>query len=245
MTDQRAIAAYQDKSFADLDSAELVQTHAPLVRRIALHLIARLPSHVQVDDLVQAGMIGLLEAASKFDAGRGAAFTTYAGIRIRGAMVDEIRKGDWVPRSVHKHSRDVSQAMQRLEARLAREPTDREIAAELGLDLPQYYRILGDAAAGKLHSFETLLEDEQPPIGGSDDVAQTLESQELHERVADAIETLSEREQLVLSLYYEEGLNLKEIGLVIHVGESRVSQIMSKAVVRLRGWLSEQKSEDT
>lgn len=231
MAEHKAIRAYGDHS--GQSTAELVQTHTPLVRRIALHLIARLPSHVQLDDLMQAGMLGLLEAANKFDASRGASFATYAGIRIRGSMVDEIRSGDWVPRSVHKHSREIGRAMQALEARLGRDPTDREIAAELQMTLDQYYQALSDAAAGKLHSFDALLEDDQP-AGVRDELARTIEQDETRTQVASAIGELSDREQLVLALYYDEGLNLKAIGQVLGVGESRVSQIMSRAVVRLR-----------
>ena len=231
MSGDKAIRAYG--ASACEDAAALVQTHTALVRRIALHMIARLPGHVQLEDLIQAGMIGLLEAANKFDANRGASFSTYAGIRIRGAMVDEIRRGDWVPRSVHRQSREIAIAINKLEARLGREPSDREIASELGMEPDRYYQALDDAAAGKLHSYETLLEDEQPH-GRADELSRGLEDDRLKASVTDAISSLTEREQLVLSLYYEEGLNLKEVGSVLNVGESRVSQIMSRAIVRIR-----------
>lgn len=220
------------------DIANLVQEYGTLVRRIALHLLARLPDHIDVEDLVQAGMVGLLEAAGKFDDGRGASFATYAGIRIRGAMVDEIRRGDWAPRSVHKNTRLINQAMQKITARLGRPAQDKEVAAELGVDLDQYYKMRNDTNGSKLVSYDLLMgEESQPEIPQAGDVASEFEAEEVQARIADAITALSEREQLVLSLYYDEMLNLKEIGLVLGVGESRVSQIMSKATLQLRSLL--------
>src|SRR5690606_16072227 len=136
----------------------LVAEYAHLVKRIAHHLTARLPASVQVDDLVQAGMIGLLEAASKFDGSRGASFETYAGIRIRGAMLDEVRRGDWAPRSVHRNARRVADAVREVEANTGREAQDKDIAASLGVSLDEYHRMLTDASGARLFSFEALLE---------------------------------------------------------------------------------------
>jgi RNA polymerase sigma factor FliA len=219
----------------------LVAEYAFLVKRIAHHLTARLPDSVQVDDLVQAGMIGLLEAASKFDGGRGASFETYAGIRIRGAMLDEVRRGDWAPRSVHRNARRVADAVRQVEASTGKEAQDREIAASMGVPLEEYHRMLSDASGARLFSFEALMESEEggDEPTGNEEVAGGFERQAFKRELAAAIADLPEREQLVLSLYYDEELNLKEIGAVIGVSESRVSQIMSQSTLRLRARLAE------
>lgn len=220
---------------------ELVAEHTPLVKRIAHHLLARMPASVQLDDLMQAGMIGLLEAARKYDNTRGATFETYAGIRIRGAMLDEIRRGDWAPRSVHRRSREVAEAVRAVEARTGSDARDTEVAEEMGVDLETYYSILQDASGSRLFSFEDLGDGDD---SGLDRIAgSTAGPDEGHqdalfrEHLAGAIEGLPEREKLVLSLYYDQELNLKEIGAVLGVSESRVSQIHSQAALRLRGRL--------
>lgn len=218
--------------------AVLVEQHAPLVKRIAHHLMARLPASVQLDDLLQSGMVGLLEAARNFDGSKGASFETFAGIRIRGAMLDEIRRGDWTPRSVHRNSRRVTSAVSDLEKQLGRDPRDTEVADFLELSIDEYHHILHDVSMGKLVGIEDL--------AGAADTLGTVTHAVAFDGVADqrfqsslteAIKTLPEREALVLSLYYDEELNLKEIGQVLGVGESRVSQIHSQAVVRLKAKL--------
>ncbi|MDX1458735.1 MAG: RNA polymerase sigma factor FliA [Marinobacter sp.] len=227
---------------------QLVETHAPLVKKIALHLMARLPDSVQLDDLMQAGMIGLLEAAHKYQSTKGASFETYAGIRIRGAIVDEIRKGDWVPRSVHRNARRVSQAIKVVEDRLGREAQDSEVAEELGMSLDEYHSCLNDANGGRLFSLDELNESGDVPIeesDGSDNPLAGITSQAFRRSLAEAIEELPEREKLVLSLYYQEELNLKEIGAVLEVSESRVSQIHSQAAMRLRARLSDWQSTNS
>ncbi len=228
-------------------SSELIETHAPLVKKIALHLLARLPASVQLDDLMQAGMIGLLEAAQRYSSTKGATFETYAGIRIRGAMVDEIRKGDWVPRSVHRNARRVAQAIKAVENRMGREAQDAEVAEELGMELSQYHATLSDASSGRLFSLDELNESGELPIDeteASDNPLDGLTSDSFQSNLAAAIEQLPEREKLVLSLYYQDELNLKEIGAVLGVSESRVSQIHSQAALRLRARLSEWRNDD-
>ncbi len=222
---------------------DLVRECAPLVKKIALHLMARLPDSVLMEDLIQAGMIGLLEAASKYDPSRGASFETYAGIRIRGAIVDEIRKGDWVPRSVHRNARRIAEAIKQVESRERRDARDTEVADELGMSLDEYHGCLNDAMGGRLFSLDELSESGDPrveegverdgnPLSG-------LQDEAFRESLAEAIGGLPEREQLVLALYYQEELNLKEIGAVLGVSESRVSQIHSQAAMRLRARLSD------
>ena len=223
---------------------QLVERYAPLVKRIAYHLLARLPASVQVEDLMQAGMIGLLEASKKYDVGKGASFETFAGIRIRGAMLDEVRKGDWAPRSVHRNSRMVSEAIRKVEARTGRDAKDQEVAAELQLSLEEYYGILGDTLGSRLFSFDDLLQDGEHIGLQEQGVAHLEPSRELEQErfqvaLAEAIEQLPEREKLVLALYYDEELNLKEIGEVLGVSESRVSQLHSQCAARLRARLSD------
>ena len=227
--------------------SELIETHAPLVKKIALHLLARLPASVQLDDLMQAGMIGLLEAAQRYSSTKGATFETYAGIRIRGAMVDEIRKGDWVPRSVHRNARRVARAIKAVEDRLGREAQDVEVAEELEMELSEYHATLADTNSGRLFSLDELNESGELPIEEvetSENPLDDLASHAFRSSLAAAIEQLPEREKLVLSLYYQEELNLKEIGAVIGVSESRVSQINSQAALRLRSRLYEWRLEE-
>ncbi|WP_445397137.1 RNA polymerase sigma factor FliA [Zobellella sp. An-6] len=223
-------------------SHQLVERHVGLVRRIAQHLLARLPDSVLLDDLVQSGMVGLLEAARNFDASKGASFETFAGIRIRGAMLDEIRRGDWVPRSVHKHSRQIAEAMAAVQRREGRNAQDREVAAELGVDLDSYHAMLRDANNGKILEIEEFeagveayTEESMHPASPFEVMSKTRFLQAL----SDHIKTLPEREALVLSLYYDEELNLKEIGQVLEVSESRISQIHSQAMHRLRARLKD------
>ena len=225
-------------------SDELIQQYAPLVKRIAHHLLARLPATVMLDDLIQAGMIGLLEAAQKYDASKGASFETYAGIRIRGSIIDEVRRGDWTPRSVHRNSRRVTEAIQQIEARTGRDASDAEVAKEMGISVDEYHGLLKDSLDSRLFSFEEMINptDDGPAESvANDDPGPTklFEREAFVKALSNAINNLPEREKLVLSLYYDEELNLKEIGQVLGVSESRVSQIHSQAALRLRSRLSE------
>jgi RNA polymerase sigma factor for flagellar operon FliA len=223
-------------------AASDVEQHLPLVKKIAYHLKGRLPDSVFVEDLIQAGVIGLIEALQKYSADQGASFETYAGIRIRGAMLDEIRKGDWTPRSVHRKSREVSEAIRQVEARLGRESRDSEVAEEMGLSLEDYHHILVDTSSAHLMSIdepdsEVLSEDQLD--GHSPSPLAILADAGFKQNLAKLIDELPEKEKLVMALYYDEELNLKEIGLVLEVSESRVSQIHSQAIKRLRARMSD------
>ena len=235
-------AMYTGENNANFD--KLIQDYATLVKRIAHHLKGRLPSSVQVDDLIQSGMIGLIEAARKYEPSKGASFETYAGIRIRGAMLDEIRKGDWAPRSVHRNSRRIADAIRYVEGQTGRDAQDHEVADSLEMSLDEYHHHLQDGAGSRLFSFEELLDQQSEREGELVNPNQTspldgLASDKFKMQLADAISKLPEREQLVMALYYDEELNLKEIGAVLEVSESRVSQIHSQAALRLRARLSE------
>jgi RNA polymerase sigma factor for flagellar operon FliA len=222
---------------------ERVMQHAPLVKRIAYHLLGRLPDSVQVDDLIQAGMLGLLEAIKNYDASQGASFDTYAGIRIRGSMLDEVRRSDWTPRSVHKKSRMVSDAIRTIENKTGREARDVDVATYLGIAIDEYNHILQDSSSCRVFSVEELAQDgdhymdetlshEEGPVDG-------LSREGFQQALANAIMGLPERERLVISLYYDEEFNLREIGEVLNISESRVSQICTQAVLRLRSRLSD------
>jgi RNA polymerase sigma factor for flagellar operon FliA len=219
------------------DKTKLVEQHAPLVKRIAHHLLARLPASVLVDDLIQAGMIGLLEASKNFDGSKGASFETFAGIRIRGAMLDEIRKGDWTPRSVHKNSRSITEAINQVERITGRDARDAEVAEYMGVTLGEYHSMLGEVNAGRIIGIEDLGVTEDVLSSndkGSDEPFDEILQGTFQKALAHAITTLPEREAIVLSLYYDEELNLREIGEVLDVSESRVSQIHSQAMHRLK-----------
>jgi RNA polymerase sigma factor for flagellar operon FliA len=223
-----------------IDKKINIEDYAPLVKRIAYHMMMRMPASVQVDDLIQAGTIGLIEAAQKYDASRGASFETYAGIRIRGAIVDEMRRGDWVPRSVHRNARRVAEAISIVENRTGRDAKDVDVAQELGVSLQEYYSMLQDANSGRLFSYEETFGEEDSNIDGSDQglafnsPVETMQRDGVKKALAKAIAELPEREQMVLSLYYDQELNLKEIGLVLGVSESRICQIHSQATIKLR-----------
>ena len=222
---------------------DLVIQHVPLVKRIAFHLMGRLPDTVLVDDLIQAGMLGLLEAVKNYDVSQGASFDTYAGIRIRGSMLDEVRRSDWTPRSVHKKSRMVSEAIREVENRLGSEAKAVDIAEQLGVDLDDYNQMLQDSVGCKVLSVEELAESGDSAFSDSENASESpvelLEQDDFQQALAEAIMTLPERERLVVALYYDEEFNLREIGEVLNVSESRVSQISSQAMLRLRARLVE------
>jgi RNA polymerase sigma factor for flagellar operon FliA len=223
---------------------EEILKYAPLVKKVALHLKARLPASVQLDDLIQVGMIGLMEATQNYVGEQGASFETYAGIRIKGAMLDEIRQNDWAPRSVHKNARTISEAISKLSHTLGRQPYETEIAEFMGVSLDNYRQMLQDANTSQIIAIEDL--------GVTDDVLSDpnvqgdyksplvhITREEFSKQLAQAIRKLPEKDALILSLYYDEELNLKEIGQILEVSESRSSQLLSQAIVRLRAILAD------
>jgi len=221
---------------------DLVVQYAPLVKRIGMHLISRLPPSVQLEDLIQAGMIGLLEAYKQYDASQGASFQTYAGIRIRGAMLDEIRRLDWTPRSVHRKGREVAETIRAIELETGRDAKDTEVAERMGISLDEYHQILQDVASSKIFS----IDQEDPDSGNAPEYAADepsplghLQQEGFQASLAAAIARLPEREQLVMQLYYDEELNLKEIGAVLGVSESRVSQIHGRILLKLKAQMAD------
>jgi RNA polymerase sigma factor for flagellar operon FliA len=232
-------ATAQYMTVARVPPAELVQRHSELVKRIAYHLAARLPSHVDVADLIQAGMIGLLDAARHFEEGHGAVFETYAGIRIRGSMLDELRKVDWAPRSVHRNARQIAGAIHAVERRTGADAGDAEIAAELGMNLDQYHQLVADSARTQVLSLSGDSDDEEgrDVADENDGPEDVVEREDFRRALGEAINQLPERERLVMSMYYDQELNQREIGKVLNITESRVCQIHSQALVRLRARL--------
>lgn len=234
-------------STGSIDKRTQWEKFSPLVRQEALRLQVRLPASVQLDDLIQAGAIGLLDALDKFDSSLGTAFSTYAVQRIRGSMLDELRSRDWAPRSVRRNARDIARAINHLEQTLLRAPTESEVATYLQIDIEEYWRMLQDSNNTQIIDYEEWQdenEDDSEPVAAHIELEQSqhnplkqLIGDELKTHVIAAIEALPEKEKLVLQLYYQEDLNLKEIGTVLNVGESRVCQLHSQAVKRIRAKL--------
>lgn len=227
---------------AGIDQSQLVKQHATLLKRIAYHLASRLPASVQVDDLTQAGVVGLLEAARNYDPSQGASFETYAGIRIRGAMLDELRKTDWTPRSVHRKTRQLAEVVQGIEHREGRPARDVEVAQEMHIDLEDYFRLLRDVVCTRILSVEEMLGHSEDQSEADPGPLEELQRSAFKQALAETIEGLPQRERYVLALYYDEELNLREIGEVLGVSESRVCQIHGQALIRLRArmkdWVS-------
>lgn len=225
-----------------LDRDALIRQHVPLVRRIALHMIAKLPPNVELDDLIQVGMIGLAEALSRFESEQGVQFETFASQRIRGAMLDELREGDWMSRSSRKSQKDIEHALNRLEQRLGRTPMESEIAAELGMPLDDYQSLLGRVRGTQLVYLEDMAshsdegEDylERHVADSQADPFALLRDQRLRSALVKAIKDLPEREQYIMGMYYQHDMNLKEIAAVLGVTESRVCQLHSQSIARLR-----------
>jgi RNA polymerase sigma factor FliA len=228
----------------------LVVAYSPLVKYVAGRMASGLPAHVDEADLISYGLVGLINAIERFDLGRDVKFETYAITRIKGAIIDELRSLDWVPRSVRQRARDIERANAKLEHRLQRAPTDEEMAAELGMTVDEFQDSLlqisnstiaaldelwtvNDTSGDQVSLLDTITDDSAP------DPASLVDATDLKDRVADAIARLPEREKLVIALYYYENLTLREIGEVLGVTESRVSQLHTKAILRLRSRLSD------
>ena len=228
-----------------LESERRVTEFAPLVRRMAHHLAAKLPASVEIDDIIQAGMIGLMDAASRFQEGQGAQFETFATQRIRGAMLDELRQNDWLPRSARKTLRRIEGAVHRLEQRLGRAPSEKEIAQELGESVENYQTLLQEARGCELLHLEDFGRDDDDDYldrhcpDNRANPLQLYQDARFKGALVKAIEALPEREKLLMGLYYEQDLNFKEIAAVLEVSESRVCQLHSQAVARLRARLRE------
>lgn len=227
------------------DQNKLVTQMAPLVKRIAYHFMARLPASVQVDDLIQAGLLGLLDAAKNFDDTQGAQFETYAIQRIRGSMLDELRSADWLPRNVRKNLRRIESTISSLEQRLGRAPREQELAEAMEVPLEQYQTMLQESRGYQLLHYEDFQESEDSDFfdvyvaANQKAPLDVLEDQNFRQHLVQAISVLPEREKIVMGLYYEQEMNLKEIGVVLGVSESRVCQLHGQAVMRLRGRLKE------
>jgi len=234
---------YQNQESKALTEDQMVLKYAPLVKRIAYHLMARLPSSVVVDDLIQAGMVGLLEASRNYRPDLGASFETYSGIRIRGSMLDELRRNDWAPKSVHRKNRELSKVVRDIETRTGRDARDDEVAEEMGITLDEYYKILQDSSNARIYGFEELGVDEDAiELGLTDRKSgpfEEMSSDRFKGNLSDAIAGLPEREKMVVTLYYDSELNLREIGSVLGVSESRISQLLSQAMIRLRARMKE------
>ena len=223
---------------------EVIKRYSPMIKYVANRIAMRLPPHIEVDDLISVGVLGLMDAISKYDSSRGAKFKTYAEFRVRGAILDELRAMDWVPRSIRQKASNVDKVVQGLQARLGRAPEDEEVAKEMGLSLDQFHDTLNETKSIPIFSLEDLgiakESGEQQSLldclaGKADADPQTqIRLIELKEIIAKAIDALPEKERLMVSLYYYEELTMKEIGAVLEITESRVSQIHSKAVYRLR-----------
>ncbi|WP_036666597.1 RNA polymerase sigma factor FliA [Paludibacterium yongneupense] len=222
-----------------------VTEYVPLVKKLAGILVARLPASIDIDDMVQVGVIGLIDAARQFDPGQGVQFETFASQRVRGAMLDELRRQDWMPRHVRRQARQIEEAVARLEHRLGHAPLDSEIAAEMNLSLDAYQDALGDCKGMSLLHFEDFGDADEGVADAlaniidpqSPDPLGTLADSGFRQDLIAAIGQLPERDRLVMALYYEQDLNLKEIGAVLGVSESRVSQLHTQAIVRLRAHL--------
>lgn len=225
-----------------LNRNDLIKQYQPLVRRLAHHMMAKLPANVQVDDLIQVGLIGLSEALTRYEAAQGVQFETFATQRIRGAMLDELRGNDWMSRGSRKSQKEIEQSLRKLEHQLGRTPLESEIADDLGLSLVDYQSLLGKVRGTQLVYLEDMARGDEDQdsfldrhVGDSEaDPMNMLRDQRLRQALVAAIKNLPEREQFIMSMYYEQDMNLKEIAAVLDVTESRICQLHSQSIARLR-----------
>ncbi|WP_288107133.1 RNA polymerase sigma factor FliA [Limnobacter sp.] len=230
-----------------LDNTRQIDQYVPLVRRLAHHLIAKLPASVHIDDLIQAGLIGLMDAITRFEEGQGAQFETYASQRIRGAMLDELRQADWMPRGVRQGQRKIEAAITKAEQQLGRTPTESEVAKIMGVSLEEYQDLLFESRGAQLVFYDDYAEDgdgegylDRQMDGDEDaDPLSMLDDQRFRQSLVSAIENLPEREKMLMGLYYEQELNFREIAAILGVTESRVCQLHTQAVTRLRSKMKE------
>ncbi|HXU93127.1 MAG TPA: RNA polymerase sigma factor FliA [Gallionella sp.] len=222
---------------------QCLRDYAPLVKRIAHQMMVKLPYSVQIDDIIQAGMMGLLDAASRYDEFHGAQFETYATQRIRGAMLDELREADWLPRSLRRDMRRIEAAVSRLQQKLGRSPNETEIAKELDMPLAEYQQLLQESRGAQLVYYEDFHDEdhddffERFEFDSDADPLALLADDRFKTELVRAIGNLPERERMLMGMIYEQEMNLREVGAVFGVSESRVSQLHSQAVARLRSWM--------
>ena len=216
----------------------MVEDLLPLVKSIALRIRMKLPDFIELDDLMQAGLIGLLNACQSYDPQQGATFQTYASIRIRGGILDELRRNDWLPRSVQTQLGEVSRAIAKVEARLGKPPQDHEVAEEMGVSIEEYQQLTAKLSSARLVYLDAGTDSEELPVSVAEPEAQNSE-EELRDLLRNGIEKLPERERLMMSLYYVEELNIREIAAVLEVTEGRVSQLHGQALARLRSQLGQ------
>lgn len=251
MPESKVVDAYKRESrplsLSLTERNAMVEEYLPLVKYVSNRIAGRLPSHIEVDDLINAGVIGLIDAIEKFDPARKIKFKTYAEFRVKGAILDELRALDWVPRSTRQKSTRIERAFTELEHQLGRSASDHEVVAHLGISFETYHQMLVEAHGISLLSLDEIHSDDSDSPDRNllefladpetVDPAETMNLDQVYQIVAESIDALPEKERLVISLYYYDELTMKEIGQVLEITESRISQIHTKAILRLRGRL--------
>ncbi len=231
---------YTATGTSEIDKEQFIIEFTPLVKRIAYHMLTRLPASVQVDDLIQAGMIGLLDAISRYEGSYGRQFESYAAQRIRGSILDELREADWLPRSIRKKMRSIETAVSLLEQRNGCPPSEQELAKELNMTLDEYHETLQSARGAQLIYYEDFQQDDEEPFldrlcsDSESDPLNALLDDNFRTQLISAIDNLPPREKQVMGMHYEQEMNLREIGEVLGVSESRVCQLHTQAIARLR-----------
>ena len=231
---------YMYTATGNIDKDQFVTEFTPLVKRIAYHMMSKLPASVQVDDLIQAGMIGLLDAIDRYEGSYGRQFESYAAQRIRGSILDELREADWLPRSLRKKMRQVEDAVRKLEQKTGGVPSEQDLANELNMSISEYQEVLQGARGAQLIYYEDFQKEDEDSfldrlyVNSSADPLDILLDENLRTLLVKAIENLPPREKMVMGMHYEQEMNLREIGEVIGVSESRVCQLHTQAVARLR-----------